>query len=111
MTVRRATTRGLAGPPDRSPAICRTFAFWWCRRSDAPPSSRRDVDARAHVIEAPSGAERHPSAGDHTTMPIDFANAPPPTPVTGGIAVPVHIQDLRAIVTMDAARSSGDVEA
>ena len=44
-------------------------------------------------------------------MPIDFANAPPPTPVAGAIAVPVHIRDLHAVVTMDAARSSGDVEA
>jgi hypothetical protein len=42
---------------------------------------------------------------------VDFANAPPPTVIDGRLAVAMHIQDLRAVVTMDAARSSGQVEA
>ena len=34
---------------------------------------------------------------------IDFASAPPPTAVGGLLAVPIHIQDLRATVLLDAA--------
>ncbi|MEV0343883.1 hypothetical protein AB0H49_33220 [Nocardia sp. NPDC050713] len=36
-------------------------------------------------------------------MPVDFAHAPPPTTVDGLRAVPIHIHDLRAAVTLDTA--------
>ncbi|MEU2253925.1 hypothetical protein [Nocardia xishanensis] len=35
------------------------------------------------------------------TMQVDFAHAPPPTTVDGLRAVPIHIHDLRAAVTLD----------
>lgn len=44
-------------------------------------------------------------------MRADFTNAPPPTQVGGLRAVPMHIQNLRAVVTLDAATATGSVEA
>ncbi|WP_194836767.1 hypothetical protein [Nocardia sp. XZ_19_369] len=44
-------------------------------------------------------------------MSADFTNAPPPTKVGGLRAVPMHIRDLRAVVTLDAATGTGTVEA
>ncbi|MEU0868845.1 hypothetical protein [Nocardia brasiliensis] len=44
-------------------------------------------------------------------MPPDFRNAPPPTPIGRLRAVPMHIEQLRAVVTLDAASGVGSVEA
>ncbi|MFB8282705.1 hypothetical protein [Nocardia colli] len=44
-------------------------------------------------------------------MSADFTNAPPPTQIGGLRAVPMHIRELRAVVTLDAATGDGSVEA
>ncbi|WP_433684762.1 hypothetical protein [Nocardia sp. CA-119907] len=44
-------------------------------------------------------------------MPIDFAHAPPPTAVGALHAVPVHIRDLRAVLTLDTAAEAAFAQA